>query len=170
MSLYNVLKAYASYDHDVGYCQGMGFVTALLLTFMSEEVGVAISFSSFPPPSPFSSQLLSPPTLFPVGHRPTGSILAAGAADGGLRLGTHVCDGLSVAVRVLCCLQPAVCEEVPETEASFCESLTSPPCIPALVFFVTSFQAQTFIGIVLDMLCHLPLFPRIRIPPVHSFC
>lgn len=37
MSLYNVLKAYASYDHDVGYCQGMGFVTALLLTFMSEE-------------------------------------------------------------------------------------------------------------------------------------
>ncbi len=36
--LFNVLKAYALFDTDVGYCQGMGFVTGLLLLYMSEEV------------------------------------------------------------------------------------------------------------------------------------
>nr|GEZ32634.1 EVI5-like protein [Tanacetum cinerariifolium] len=36
-SLYNVLKAYSVYDRDVGYVQGMGFVTGLLLLYMSEE-------------------------------------------------------------------------------------------------------------------------------------
>jgi hypothetical protein len=40
-----VLKAYSTYDTAVGYCQGMGFIAALLLMFMSEEV--SISSSSF---------------------------------------------------------------------------------------------------------------------------
>jgi len=30
-SLYNVLKAYANFDKDVGYCQGMNFISAFLL-------------------------------------------------------------------------------------------------------------------------------------------
>jgi len=36
-ALYNVLKAYSIYDQDVGYCQGMGFITALFLMYMEEE-------------------------------------------------------------------------------------------------------------------------------------
>jgi len=35
--LFNVLKAYSVYDSKVGYCQGMGFITGLLLLYMSEE-------------------------------------------------------------------------------------------------------------------------------------
>jgi hypothetical protein len=36
-SLYNVLRAYAVYDENVGYCQGMGFVAALFLMYMPDE-------------------------------------------------------------------------------------------------------------------------------------
>jgi len=36
-ALFNVLKANAVYNKDVGYCQGMGFVSALLLMYMEEE-------------------------------------------------------------------------------------------------------------------------------------
>mmetsp|Transcript_19712 Transcript_19712/g.29452 ORF Transcript_19712/g.29452 Transcript_19712/m.29452 type:complete len:381 (-) Transcript_19712:110-1252(-) len=36
-SLYNVLKAYACYDSNVGYCQGMGFIAGLMLLYMDEE-------------------------------------------------------------------------------------------------------------------------------------
>lgn len=36
-SLYNVLKAYSIYDRDVGYVQGMGFLTGILLLYMGEE-------------------------------------------------------------------------------------------------------------------------------------
>ena len=36
-SLYNVLKAYANYDKQTGYCQGMGFVVGLFLMYLSEE-------------------------------------------------------------------------------------------------------------------------------------
>eukprot|EP01083_Nonionella_stella_P083472 230847_1 len=36
-ALYNVLKAYSLYDPKLGYCQGMGFVSALLLMYMGEE-------------------------------------------------------------------------------------------------------------------------------------
>ena len=36
-SLYNVLKAYANFDPQVGYCQGMGFIVGLFLMYMSEE-------------------------------------------------------------------------------------------------------------------------------------
>lgn len=35
--LFNVLKAYAVYNPNVGYCQGMGFITGLLLMYMEEE-------------------------------------------------------------------------------------------------------------------------------------
>ena len=31
VALFNLLKAYSSYDLDVGYCQGMGFLAGLLL-------------------------------------------------------------------------------------------------------------------------------------------
>eukprot|EP00210_Caulerpa_lentillifera_P001042 g1005.t1 len=36
-SLFNVLRAYSVYDNKVGYVQGMGFVTGLLLLYMCEE-------------------------------------------------------------------------------------------------------------------------------------
>eukprot|EP01113_Clastostelium_recurvatum_P047103 TRINITY_DN8344_c0_g2_i4.p1 TRINITY_DN8344_c0_g2~~TRINITY_DN8344_c0_g2_i4.p1 ORF type:complete len:853 (+),score=214.15 TRINITY_DN8344_c0_g2_i4:220-2559(+) len=35
--LYNVLRAFAVYRPEIGYCQGMGFVCALLLMYMEEE-------------------------------------------------------------------------------------------------------------------------------------
>lgn len=35
--LFNVLKAFSVYNADVGYCQGMGFITAMLLMYMEEE-------------------------------------------------------------------------------------------------------------------------------------
>lgn len=36
-SLFNVLKAFSLYDEDVGYCQGLSFVAALLLMQVKEE-------------------------------------------------------------------------------------------------------------------------------------
>lgn len=36
--LTNVLLAYSAYREDVGYCQGMGFITAMFLMYMTEEV------------------------------------------------------------------------------------------------------------------------------------
>jgi len=36
IELFNVLKAFSIYDPEVGYCQGMGFITGILLSFMSE--------------------------------------------------------------------------------------------------------------------------------------
>lgn len=36
-SLRRMLQAYAVLDPEVGYCQGMGFIAALLLTYMIEE-------------------------------------------------------------------------------------------------------------------------------------
>lgn len=35
--LYNVLKAYAAYDPEIGYCQGMNFIAALLLSQIPSE-------------------------------------------------------------------------------------------------------------------------------------
>lgn len=35
--LYNVLKAYSSYDIEVGYCQGINYLAAMLLTHVKEE-------------------------------------------------------------------------------------------------------------------------------------
>lgn len=37
-ALSNILKAYAHYNPEVGYCQGMSGITALLLMYMEEEV------------------------------------------------------------------------------------------------------------------------------------
>ena len=37
MSLLRVLRAYAVYDTEVGYCQGMNFLAGLLLTWMPNE-------------------------------------------------------------------------------------------------------------------------------------
>lgn len=36
-SLRHLLHWYAALDPDVGYCQGMGFIAALFLTYMIEE-------------------------------------------------------------------------------------------------------------------------------------
>jgi len=36
-SLRRVLRAYSLYDEEVGYCQGLGFITAMFLTYMPEE-------------------------------------------------------------------------------------------------------------------------------------
>ena len=38
MSLFQNLRAYAIYNEEIGYCQGMGFICALLLTYMGDEV------------------------------------------------------------------------------------------------------------------------------------
>lgn len=35
--LFNILRAYAVYDNEVGYTQGMSGLGALLLMYMSEE-------------------------------------------------------------------------------------------------------------------------------------
>ena len=35
--LYNVLKAYSNYDQEVGYCQGLNYVVALMLFYISDE-------------------------------------------------------------------------------------------------------------------------------------
>lgn len=37
MSLLRVLRAYAVFDREVGYCQGMNFLAGLLLTWMPNE-------------------------------------------------------------------------------------------------------------------------------------
>lgn len=36
-NLRRILHAYSRHDREVGYCQGMGFITAMLLTYMVEE-------------------------------------------------------------------------------------------------------------------------------------
>lgn len=36
-ALMNVLKAYSLHDPEVGYCQGMGFLSAMFLSYMPEE-------------------------------------------------------------------------------------------------------------------------------------
>ncbi|CDR96074.1 TBC domain containing protein, putative [Babesia bigemina] len=36
-ALFNVLKAYALYNPDVGYCQGMSFIAGMLVLYMNEE-------------------------------------------------------------------------------------------------------------------------------------
>eukprot|EP00466_Bigelowiella_natans_P007531 jgi/Bigna1/91731/estExt_fgenesh1_pg.C_1150037 len=41
-SLYNVLKAYCLYNPKVGYCQGMGSLASLLLTYVPEETAFFI--------------------------------------------------------------------------------------------------------------------------------
>eukprot|EP00371_Babesia_bovis_P000912 XP_001609559.1 TBC domain containing protein [Babesia bovis T2Bo] len=35
--LFNVLRAYAMYNPDVGYCQGMAFIAGMLVIYMDEE-------------------------------------------------------------------------------------------------------------------------------------
>lgn len=35
--LRRVLRAYSLYDEEVGYCQGMGFIVAMFLTYVGEE-------------------------------------------------------------------------------------------------------------------------------------
>ena len=35
--LYNVVNAYAHYDIEIGYCQGICFIAALLLHYLKEE-------------------------------------------------------------------------------------------------------------------------------------
>lgn len=35
--LYNVLKAYANYDNEVGYVQGMNYIVGLLLFYIPDE-------------------------------------------------------------------------------------------------------------------------------------
>ena len=34
--LYNVLKAYSAYDPETGYCQGMNFITGMLLLMIPD--------------------------------------------------------------------------------------------------------------------------------------
>ena len=35
--LYNVLKAYATYDNELGYAQGVNYLAALLLIYIEDE-------------------------------------------------------------------------------------------------------------------------------------
>lgn len=37
-ALFNILSAYSMYNTEVGYCQGMSQIAALLLMYMNEEV------------------------------------------------------------------------------------------------------------------------------------
>ena len=36
-ALLNLLRAYSAYDHDIGYCQGMGFIAGLLIAEIPSE-------------------------------------------------------------------------------------------------------------------------------------
>ncbi|CAJ0747544.1 22216_t:CDS:2, partial [Entrophospora sp. SA101] len=36
-SMFNVLKAFSNYDQQVGFCQGMANIVAILLLYYSEE-------------------------------------------------------------------------------------------------------------------------------------
>jgi len=36
-SLFNVLRAFSANNNQIGYVQGMGFITAILLNYMDEE-------------------------------------------------------------------------------------------------------------------------------------
>lgn len=38
VELFHILNAYAAYDPDVGYCQGMSDITGFLLMYIPEEV------------------------------------------------------------------------------------------------------------------------------------
>lgn len=38
--LYNVLKAYASYDNEIGYAQGVNYLAAILLIYIEDEASV----------------------------------------------------------------------------------------------------------------------------------
>lgn len=51
--LLRVLRAYAQHDKRVGYCQGMGFITAMFLSYLKEEDAFFLLWSimSFPPHS-----------------------------------------------------------------------------------------------------------------------
>ena len=35
--LFNVLKAYANYDNEIGYVQGMNYIVAMLLFYITDE-------------------------------------------------------------------------------------------------------------------------------------
>ena len=35
--LFNVLKAYANYDNEVGYVQGINYIVGLLLVYIQDE-------------------------------------------------------------------------------------------------------------------------------------
>jgi hypothetical protein len=37
VALRNILTAYSAYDSEVGYCQGMGFIAAILIMHMRTE-------------------------------------------------------------------------------------------------------------------------------------
>jgi len=41
-ALFHVLAAYSMYNTEVGYCQGMSEIAALLLMYMNEEVSKQI--------------------------------------------------------------------------------------------------------------------------------
>lgn len=42
-ALFNVLRAFASYDEEVGYCQGMTNIVATILMYCEEEVDHTIT-------------------------------------------------------------------------------------------------------------------------------
>jgi len=42
--LFNVLKAYANYDNEVSYVQGLNYIVALMLIYMQDEELVFWSF------------------------------------------------------------------------------------------------------------------------------
>lgn len=50
-ALFRVLKAYSIYDAEVGYCQGLNFVVAVLLMYLTEEESFWILISLMESPS-----------------------------------------------------------------------------------------------------------------------
>lgn len=45
-SLRRILRWYAALDPEVGYCQGMGFVAGLFLTYLPEEMAFYVFFAA----------------------------------------------------------------------------------------------------------------------------
>jgi hypothetical protein len=50
-ALFNVLKAYSVLDKELGYCQSMSFIVAILLLYMPEQVLAIIRAPSLTPES-----------------------------------------------------------------------------------------------------------------------
>jgi hypothetical protein len=55
-ALFNVLKAYSVLDKELGYCQSMSFIVAILLLYMPEQV-TQLALRTKPKPKPKTTTL-----------------------------------------------------------------------------------------------------------------
>jgi len=68
LELFQVLRAYAAFDKEVGYCQGMGFIAAVLLLYLPQEDAFWVLVSVMQRPEFAMRELFKPnmPRLKPL--------------------------------------------------------------------------------------------------------